>query len=84
MVFENRHMLVGGRVEYDVRAIALERVEKRRTVVDVDERLATGSLQGGRSVVKMGLVMVEKDEFRRTRTPRPGGRSRSQSNRLRQ
>ena len=54
---------MGGRVEHDIGSVPLEHFEERFTVVDVDEGLVTGTVEHGRGVVKMGLVVVEEDEL---------------------
>ena len=59
-------MLVGGGVQHDIRSVALEHLEERFTVVDVDECLMTGALEDGRGVMKVGLVVVEEDELGRS------------------
>ena len=50
-------------MEHDIGSVPLEYLKERLAVVDVDEGLATGTLEDGHGVVKVGLVVVEEDEL---------------------
>jgi hypothetical protein len=50
-------------MEHDIGSVPLEYLKERLAVVDVDEGLATRTLQDGHGVMKVGLVVVEQDEL---------------------
>src|ERR1700722_19747137 len=61
-------MLVGRRVEHDVRTVLLERGEERLAVGDVDEGLLARAAERGSRIVNMRFIVVEEDQESRIET----------------
>ena len=62
VVLEEGDVLVGRGVEHDLRPVAVEQVVEERGVADVAQQLDDRSLDAGRHLVEVGLVVVDEDE----------------------
>jgi hypothetical protein len=73
MIFEERYVLVGGRVKDDIWKVAREGLIDCSTLPNVYESLSYGIASTGRGIVEMGLIVVKQHQVQRIVTSHLAG-----------